>query len=344
MTNKINTTDDFVNGDVLEAADLIDSVVQSKWVTETYGRTTTNYPYGVISHTNSNLTIVSNEVIRNSTDSGVTWTTRNTDLDTQPFIRKCKDAPTKAFAIEGNSATAEAAYTANSSLTWTTTTNPCAINTKIYDVSFPTTNLIVVFGDDGVGAKHVIFSVDQGNNWTDCTTSPATLVYAGDMFNGTSGLCVDDAGKIYTTPDSGVTWNNTGHTCSAGIDLIGGMSLYAISATTCLIALGELIEYYDGTGNAKALGGYYWGAATITSITKVNGVYYILAGRDDVNYFAPIGLYSWDGTGNLKQIIIPMFGFNNLICEKCCLGDIDGDSLILAGRHQQFIYKIKEWN
>lgn len=202
-----------------------------------------------IAHSATTWSTAANGFIYQTTDSGGTFTSRNTALDTAPVLIVCKDDITKGFAIE-LTATGETAYTADSGATWTTKTS-AGHATLVYDAAFPTANLIVVAGNDAAGTDHIQRSTDQGTTWTDATTSPGTLVYAVDMFDGTNGFAVvsGPGAQIWKTADGGDTWTNSGHTTSMATDT--NTRVVALSATVCVIASNGIIDYYDGSGNAQ---------------------------------------------------------------------------------------------
>ena len=205
---------------------------------------------GFQAHTATKMTMIdSGADIWYSADSGVTWTEKNTDLDTADIIhRNCKADRTYAIFIE-MSGDNEVVHTADSGVTCTTKTS-CTFGTLIYAVSYPTTSLIVVGGNDTVGTDFIVFSTDSGATWTDATTTVDANCLALDMYDGTTGFAATTAGKIFKTVNSAVDWTDTGHTISA----TSANGLVAISSTEFIlagIASNFLYVYkYDGSGNA----------------------------------------------------------------------------------------------
>ena len=129
----------------------------------------------------------------------------------------------------------ETACTINSGTAWTTKA-ACTFGTQIYDVSFPTTSLIVVGGNDAAGNDHIVFSTDGGTNWTNATTSPAGAVAALDMYDGTNGMAIRANADVWKTVDGAVNWTNTGTAISGASNI---MACYMTSATNYVVAVAQ---------------------------------------------------------------------------------------------------------
>jgi len=250
MTNKFGTTDDWEDGDVLYSADILDTFDTIREITLIH---TEIYAFNsIMVHSDTVWSgTVNNGTIYLSSDSGATWTSKNTDLDTATFGIICKNDSTKAFVCE-ITGTAQTVYTADSGTTWTTKTS-AVFGTGIYDISFPTANLIVIGGNDAAGTDHTIFSTDQGTSWTNATTSPGAPVYALDMWDGTTGYAIDSSNNIWKTVNAGVDWTDTGHN-SVGVGIAS--QLLCLSATTFI---------HFGPTDAK-IGLYDNGGGTYTQI------------------------------------------------------------------------------
>lgn len=326
----------FVNGTLANADEVNTNFREVKWENDSVLGRKISTPglEGVIVHSTSNITVTVSGHIWNSTDSGVTWVDKNTDLDSYPFIRKCKANGAYAFAVEGSSAVAECAFTSDSSVTWTTKAASLVVTTNIYDVSYPITTLLVICSDTNAGGKRVQFCDPTVTPivWTACTTSPGAATYCLDMFDGTTGFCVDSAAKIYKTVNNAVDWGDTGHT--AGGTVIAGMSIYAMTASTCLIVLQDGVYYYDGTQNAYIIGYCPIGAAIITSITKqTDGNYYFfwarISGAPAYVYLFKLG--KWGGPGTQVQYCPVIHGpIAEYLSEKTGLSTYGTDKLLMA--------------
>lgn len=202
---------------------------------------------GVMGHSSTTWSVqISNGEIKQTSDTGASWTSRNTDLDIRCFFEMCRADKTHGVAIEDGATTQECAFTDDSGATWTTKTS-LAFATDIFDVSFSTAGLIVVGGNDGGGGKHIVFSTDDGGTWTDATTPPSAAVVAVDMFSATVGYAVDTSGNIWKTTDGADTWIDTTDNVSGVIK--ENLNLIAATADIVLINADNTGQKYVNSTN-----------------------------------------------------------------------------------------------
>ena len=250
MVNRYGTTNDW-GSEQLKSDDLVDTLGALRWYPfKGKDLGTTDVVTGVIGHSASIFSMVTTAgEVFTSTDTGVTWTSKSTVPDTRSIIRVCKADKTHGVVVETGT-TAEVVFTDTSGTTWSAKTS-ASFGTGVYDVAFSTAALIVIGGDDAAGTAHIVFSTDDGTTWTDATTSPDTRVYAVDMFSATVGYAIDSAGKIWKTINAAVTWTDTLHVIkgTAGTN----SSIYAVSATVCIIAVSSFLEYYDNTAGTVTI-------------------------------------------------------------------------------------------
>lgn len=239
FTNGTLADADEVNANFAYTNDFYDLVNTSGLVT--------GYPTGIIAHSATIWSVVNNSGdLFNSTDSGASWTSKNATPNAVSLIRLCKADATYGVAVEyGNLANPEVTVTTDSGATWTSKTSIVFPN-GVYDVSMPTTSLIVVGGNDGAGIDFVQRSVDNGTNWVDATTSPATVVYALDMYDGTTGYCLDASSNIWKTTDGGDTWTDTTDNSSISTE---NTRIMCLSATVAIVSTNGTLEYYDNTAH-----------------------------------------------------------------------------------------------
>ena len=252
MTNKFGTTDDWDPGDVLKSADLLDTFGNVTWNSAIQQNVeAAGYTRGICTHSSTKYSMVeANGNILQSTDSGVSWASRNTDLDaTTAFMKICGADPTHAFCIETGT-TNECAFTDDSGDAWTTKTS-AAFGTGLYDVSFTTASLIVLGGNDSGGTDHIVFSTDDGGTWTNATTSPSLAVWAVHMFDANTGYAIDEDGNIWKTTNAAVTWvDTTDDAPNYGAN--NTMSIYCVSATKAIITYkdGAVVVYNNSTNTS----------------------------------------------------------------------------------------------
>jgi photosystem II stability/assembly factor-like uncharacterized protein len=202
-------TNDLTNGTLADGTEVERNLADVQW-RPICNKGTENI-YGMIAHSSSNWSVHNTSFgLKITTDGGNSWATAagTHALDVASFIRVCDADTTKGIAIEGTGDN-EGAYTSDSGATWNAIATSATFTSNIYDVSFPTSALIVVAGDDGGGANHIIYSADSGATWNNAGTSPGALVYCVSMFDATTGYAVDSAGNIWKTSDGAVTWVDT---------------------------------------------------------------------------------------------------------------------------------------
>ena len=331
MTNRYGTTDDIVDGDIAYADDMIDTLNNLRWL-QWRGNNigTSNVFVGVIGHSSTKISAINaSGGIYNSTDEGVTWATiGGYTMTERAIIRACKADKTKAIAVEG-AATAETAYSSDSGAIWANGGN-AVFATDINDVAFSTAALIVVGGDDDAGAKHIVFSTDNGTTWTDATTAPSTKIYAVDMFDANTGYAVDSAGNIWKTTDAAVTWTDTTHNVSGTTN--EHISIYAVSATLCIIAVSSFIELYDNTAGTVVIKvdvGPTNYNATLGIVKNDTGYYYVALSSTDIAYHPQLFRSTDSGTSwERSQFNGSGIGTDSIL-TKCGLTTIGTDVLII---------------
>jgi photosystem II stability/assembly factor-like uncharacterized protein len=264
------TSDPWVTGDVLEADDLLDTFGNQKWLPLSTDPAGATYA-GVIAHSSSTYSaMLVNGEIKQTTDSGVTWTSRNTDLEEpRNFIRVCLADTTHGVAVEP-SATAETAFTDDSGATWTTKTS-ATFATAVHDVSFATAALIVLAGDDGGGGNHIVYSTDDAGTWNDPTTAPSAACYCVAMYDANTGYAVDSANNIWKTTDGGDNWADTGHNIAGTAST--KMAMVATSATVAyiLIPTGQVEKYDNSAGSSTKVLDLNIGDEILGIMKKTNG-------------------------------------------------------------------------
>jgi len=265
----------------------------------------------MIGHSSTHMSVIADSgSIYSTADSGVTWVVKNTDLDSGDYIGiNCKANRAYGVAIEGATTTSEVILTTNSGVTWTTVTSAAFTTGGAYCVSYPTTSLIVLGGNDGVSGKHIVFSTDGGSNWTDATTQPGAAIWAVSMYDGTTGYAVDSAKNIWKTADGAVTWTNTGDDVSDTGD--SGNNLVAISDDVCIFigAEGVLNHYDNSTGTIIEKLNLPLDNTTYSLIQTTDGTIYCMSVNDIATGFpGQILLISHDSgvtwqVGNISNIV-----------------------------------------
>lgn len=333
MTNRFDTADDWVDGDVLDAADLIDTFARIQWsgmldVDTSNGGTSYDDVIGVVGYAADTLSIVNAANILTSTNGGTSWTSKNTDLDASTILtRGCKATRTSAFFLETGT-TCESAHTSDSGATVTTKTS-ASFGTSVADMSYPTTGLIVVGGDDGGGGNHIIYSTDSGGTWTDASTQPSAAIILVDMFDGTNGVAVDTSGNIWKTTDSADTWTDTtlnvGTSSNQQIVMLSTTTFFFIGFPTNNVATvqyGDLSTPYI-TGSLFAIANYTTTPSIRFHRAANNNFYVLLAGAgqtdnstlwrtaDGVTWFSKVLPFA--STAAAKSGLIGEMGDNELI-------------------------------
>jgi hypothetical protein len=187
MTVKYGTSDDWADGDVLFAADLLDSLEEAGYWLGVTGVLTMN---SVCRHSATTYSYAeSGGDLFQSTDTLVTSTSKNTTPTSAGLIRAAASDSTVAFFIETDVTTGQTAYTADSGATWTSKTS-AVFATKIYDMHIFSTAMIVVAGHDTTNG--IVYSTDQGGTWNNPTTPPSNVVYAVCMVSATVGYAIDN--------------------------------------------------------------------------------------------------------------------------------------------------------
>ncbi len=282
MTDKYNVLSGrWADLDVLFAADLIDSIGNLKW------KTIINPPVVAglekakyIWHSATTLSCFAYDngaysTLYQSTDSGVNWTSKNTQPVEECIIKRCKADTTHAVAVE-RSGQKECIFTDDSGGTWTTKTKVTFSSAESNnDISFPTASLIVVAGSDA-GGKNIILSTDDGGTWTDPTTSPSAEIYCVDMFDGTTGYAVDSSKNIWKTEDAGDVWVNTNDDITGTVT--EDMAIYAVTADICLICLstGIIEKYVNSTNTVTTVQPKTFGSSCGGIIKTTNGTIYAM--------------------------------------------------------------------
>lgn len=320
----------WIIGNILKAADLLDSLKNTIFFNNYNTISGTQNTKGIIAHSSSIWSaILENGAIYNSTNTGVSWTSKNTDLDKDSFIRVCKADSTHAVFCEYTGTAGEVAFTSDSGATVTTKTST-AFGTAVYDVAFGTAGLIVVGGDDAAGTDHIVFSTDDAGTWTNATTSPSSSVYSVDMFSATIGFAIDSSQKIWKTTDGAVNWVDTTHTVAS--TLASDSTIYCISATSFIHSSNGYIEYYDATGNA-----------TIKAVSPIiNSRSGGICKNTTGDYFSLVYGHGTNGTGSLFKSsdgitwkVAPIGFFGNISANnvnKCFLNNCGTDLLISVNR------------
>jgi len=329
MTDKRIT---WVNGNVLDADDLSDSILENTWSNinlRGVGAPIT----GIIVHSSTTWSVATTSAgVNQTSDSGSLWTQRDADVESAFFIRVCKADATHGICME-TAATMETSFTDDDGATWTATTD-AAFATAAYDVSFPTATLIVACGDDAGGAKHIVFSTDDAANWTDATTASTSAAYAVDMFDGTTGYALESGGTgaIWKTANSAVDWADTtddlGRTCDTTASIV------ALSATTAVCAYinaGTLFmaTYNNGTNTVTDTMIYY-GMSHCLGILKSSGGTLITGAVTTAGDFVVLFKSNDSGVTWKLRKIVPTKAPSTSPVMKCSMAFIDDNQLILS--------------
>lgn len=330
----------FVPGTVIRSAEVNTNFkVSHNYMDTFYISPATDIINGLVAHSDTTLSLAgSTGAIFQSVDSGVTWTSKNTMLDTKPFIKLCKANPVYAVALD-SSATSGSVHTSDSGATWSGAgTTGFMTNTR--DVSYPIVGLIVVAGNDNVAG--IQYSTDNAVTWTDATTGP-TYCVAVDMYSGTTGFAIDNSGNIYKSVDSGVNWTDTTHNISTTLYLNGVTSLCAVSnskfvAIVGVETTGGELNIYDSTGNTTVKTGGFFPGRTVNSggigITTTGKVYGLMAQQADP-FDSPFVLLTSDST--LTTWSYQSVGFKNWSMAYATNGGTDKNDLSIGGNGKVYV-------
>jgi hypothetical protein len=301
MTDKRTT---WVDGDVLSAADLIDSIIAT---VSNYRLATENGKFqGVVVHSSTKISAYISDAgssrISQSTDAGLTFSTSNSDPDDHGIMVVNQSDPLEAFAVEISGTAAETFLTTDSGDTWTTKTD-AVFATAVYDASYFSTAMIAIAGDDGGGAKHIVYSTDSGVTWTDPTTAPSAACYAVVMASATVGYAVDSAGNIWKTTDGCDTWTDTTDNFGTpdtdhSLFATDTDTIYSIRGGTSVLVQ----KYVNSTNTVSTLIDLYDGEEA-RGIQVIGGVVYFAMGDTTNNHFY---LYTSSDESNWKEYVITL--------------------------------------
>lgn len=268
--------------------------------------------------------------ISQSTDGGLSWTSKNTTMAGDCLLRVCQADKTLAFGCETTATNQDSAITSTSGDTWTDTTAGPAFGTAVYDVSFATAALIVIGGDDHVGTDHIVFgavSSGQVTSWTNATTSPSLPVYAVNMWDANTGFAVDSGGNIWKTTNGAVDWTDTIH----GVALRTPKdTIICISATSFIYVHESRISLYDGSGH-PALKIYGQGRLVLGVVGLANGnVAALLSSRTAGDTGGDLFITIDGGVNWFTRRISARETVSDATTNKCLLTS-DGNNNIIAG-------------
>jgi len=146
--------------------------------------------------------VVFNGFIYTSTDSGLTFTARMTDM-TRPWVTVSSSADgVHLVAASGNSVSGEVWISADSGVTWTQTTPPDGAAHDFRGIAASASGSKVVLGAQ---TGKIYTSTDYGATWVDRNLS-RTWTYFASSTDGTKLAGAVYGGQLYTSTDSGATW------------------------------------------------------------------------------------------------------------------------------------------
>jgi len=237
-------------------------------------------PFGVLATNAPGFILPFSSVLWEMKDSRTTdgGATKVAGGATQQNGWMCKEDTTKALNC---SSTSISLYTTDSGTTWSAPSSAWNA-TAITGADYTNDGLIVVCGLASSG-KGLVFSTDDGDNWAQATTAPASVAGV-NMHDATHGILIEYAtGAIYWTKNAGVDWTDSGHTVSSHTNVQrAAVYCYASGANLtdfkCLImqrrngttgssGVVGTVEYYDGSDDSAAI---YYGAATSYVATATN--------------------------------------------------------------------------
>jgi len=333
MTNRFGTSDDWEDGDVLNAADLLDTFDAIRYHDFVgVAALTANSVTSVVAHSSTNYTVLmDNGTILNSTNSGASWTSKSTVLDTNSLMIGGRTDKTILFGIELGT-TNETVFSTNSGATVSAATS-AAFGTNMTDASMPAEGLIVVVGDDSGGSDHVVFSTDQFSTVTNATTQPSAPVVAVGMFDTSTGYLVDTSGNIWKTTNGAVDWTDTTDnvTTTSPNDQT---KVYAISATLVIIANGGLIDIYNNSTNTVTVRAHAVGADSCQGIIETaNGNIYVAMDSSGNANETTLLRTTDNGTSWSQTSVAGLEGSSGTIFYKNSFSEKDNNNLIFqSGR------------
>jgi len=259
----------YVNGTVIDADEHNENInyVNPVWDIEFVNASTFS---GIIAHSTTNYSLTNAGGGTIYLWDGSTFTSKNSTPNQAGILRLCKDDDAKGFFVE-LVATGETSYGTGDGTSWAVTAN-VGHSITVNDMSFPTANLIVIGGDDG-GGDFIQTSVDQGANWVDATTSPAAAVEILDMFDGTTGYCIDASDNIWKTTDSGDTWVDTTDNIS---NSHASGTMFCLTADIVLICSEGYVHHYTNSTNTLTTKFYDPGQPYPSNFVNTNGYIYLL--------------------------------------------------------------------
>ena len=295
-----NSTTPWSNGQSLPAVDFLDTLYSNKFLDIIHSGQTSSIS-GFCAHSETTWSFIGSDgETYQTSNSGTSWTNRSSSgLTSTPVMVVCQADKTHAFAFDYTQVS-DVIFTDDSGATWTAKTqHTWGIGGNPHDVSFATTGLIVMAGDDAANAKHIHYSTNDGGTWLHPTTSPG-LCYAVSMFSATTGFALDSSSNIWKTVDGCDNWTNTGHNVLT--TPVAKSTMLALSATTFMCSSSGVIEYYDASGDSTII---LKGQASTTSggiIKNSSGHIYVLLGGIDATP-AMLELYKTTDTGTTWTFI-----------------------------------------
>lgn len=290
-------TNDFTDGNVLTAAQLNNNFQSVNWMGIVI--TDDNNLTSFIAHsaTNYSIIVAATGMWNNSTGAWVMEVGAN-----DGFLLKCKTDPTYAFSINYPGGSTSTFVTIDAGVNWGAATDS-PLDASTDDISFPTTDLIVVAGDDA-GGDYIWWSADQGTNWTAALTTLDAKAHAMDMFDKTDGYAITNANKIFKASNDAKNWTDTGDTVVVSAD--GG--IHCLTADLLLIGnttSGLVIStYVNSTNTVTALQTFDGYDQFMGFAEDSNGVVYLAAYRS-ANSPGIIVIRSRDSFVTFEIILIP---------------------------------------
>lgn len=335
----INT---FVNGTLANADDINQNFKGVGWNKVVYMGT--NRFNSLMPHSTTAMSAcLTTGGVYSTADAGLDgWTVRDALPDVDVFSRLCKDDKTRGFLVERTGNFETSYSTGADGVTWA----PGAVATfgsNVNDLSFPTLNWLVVFGDDTAGTDHIIYSVNQGTAFANSGTSPAAQAVCGDCYSGTGGYAVV-AGVVWKCVNGGAganDWITTGHTCTAA-STHSAMAAFSETAVV-IVSMASPAMYvhtYDNAGNATKTLQIDHANLCLGCVHDSNGIFYTgcrttATGEAIMLFRSRDSGATWDMI-NISAVDVPTI---NQITQKCSLAVDADDNLYLTLAEQRMIYK-----